>query len=184
MINTMWVYIICNVFVLLWPIFSRSFSHEFTVKVAKNGLFCYIHSVTSIVLDGILSYLVDRFRMLVVILLSFDNKPYLWPHFIGLEQKQFSCNHGHPTVLMHKQCDYVSIAWPYRWYHGAATCTTRLIPSYYKISVINTTRWNHPYHMISILVLLTHDWLNFTSDENLWCLKEFHSTEYFSMGSH
>ena len=39
-----------------WPIFSRSFSHDFAIKLLKYGISCHVRSTASTVLDGFSPY--------------------------------------------------------------------------------------------------------------------------------
>ena len=39
-----------------WPIFSRSFRHDFAMKLLKYGTYCGVHSTACTLLDGIFPY--------------------------------------------------------------------------------------------------------------------------------
>ena len=40
-----------------WPIFSRSFSHDFAIKLLKYGTYCRVRCAAHTVLDGLFPYL-------------------------------------------------------------------------------------------------------------------------------
>ena len=46
----------CN-YLWSWPISSKSFSHDFAIKLLKYGTSCHVHSTASTVLDGFFPYL-------------------------------------------------------------------------------------------------------------------------------
>ena len=65
--NTLWT----------WPISSRSFSHEFAIKLLKYGTTCLVRSTTCTVLDGFFTYLVQM--IIGVRRCDAWNDPLPWP---------------------------------------------------------------------------------------------------------
>ena len=58
-----------------WPISSRSFSHDFAIKLLKYGTFCRVSSTTCTVLDGFFPYLAQMITIIRGCVMCID----LWP---------------------------------------------------------------------------------------------------------
>ena len=74
MINSMRACVACN-YLWSWPISSKSFSHDFAIKLLKYGTSCHVNSTASTVLDGFFPYLTQMITNMKGCVIHND----LWP---------------------------------------------------------------------------------------------------------
>ena len=85
-----------------WPIFSRSFSHDFVIKLLKYGTFCRVCSTALTVLDEFFPYLAQMIASMRRCVACNDLWP--WP----LSSRLFSCDFAYFMEYIHMWHKYNS----------------------------------------------------------------------------